>query len=63
MAALRQAFLPCDYEESLWEEVRNRTQGADEPVSIYIAIMENLFRRLPSMPSSTDSSTIYSDNS
>ncbi|KAK4886883.1 hypothetical protein RN001_003154 [Aquatica leii] len=50
VTALRHTFLPCDYEESLWDEVRNRTQGFDEPVSIYIAVMENLFRRFSDLP-------------
>lgn len=53
VAALRQAFLPCDYEASLWDEIRTRTQGPDEPVAVYIAIMENLFRRLSSVPLET----------
>ncbi|KAK4885622.1 hypothetical protein RN001_001893 [Aquatica leii] len=49
--ALRRTFLPCDYENSLWDEIRNRTQGDNEPVAIYIAIMENLFKRFSSVPS------------
>ncbi|GLV46530.1 hypothetical protein CBL_20855, partial [Carabus blaptoides fortunei] len=28
--ALRETFLPCDYEFNLWDEIRNRTQGSDE---------------------------------
>lgn len=48
---LRNAFLPCDYENSLWEEIRSRTQGAEERVVIFIAAIENLFNRLPNKPS------------
>lgn len=51
ISALRSTFLPGDYEYELWEEIRNRTQGALEPVAVYIAVMESLFRRLPSPPS------------
>ncbi|KAF2892119.1 hypothetical protein ILUMI_14054, partial [Ignelater luminosus] len=31
VAALRQTFLPCDYEATLWDEIR--TQGPNEPVA------------------------------
>lgn len=54
VTALRTTFLPCDYEISLWDEIRNRTQGDGESVAIYIAIMENLFTRLFQMPSEID---------
>lgn len=47
---LREAFLPYDYETSLYDEIRNRTQGAEEKVVIFIAIMENLFDRLRQKP-------------
>lgn len=50
VTALRTAFLPCDYEINLWDEIRNRTQGDNEPVVIYLAIMENLFSRLSRIP-------------
>lgn len=42
---LRLDFLPIDYEVALWDEVRARTQGNTERPLIYIAIMENLFKR------------------
>lgn len=48
---LRYAFQPHDYEYALWEEIRRRTQGAQERVINYIAIMENLFKKLASPPS------------
>lgn len=47
---LKATFLPHDYESHLWDEIRNRTQHPSEKVAVYIAIMENLFRRLPHTP-------------
>nr|CAI5841980.1 unnamed protein product [Callosobruchus analis] len=44
---LKQMFQPYDYEYSLWDEIRRRTQGAQERVGNYIVVMENLFRKLP----------------
>ncbi|XP_031350410.1 uncharacterized protein LOC116176081 [Photinus pyralis] len=52
-SALKEAFLPCDYEYELMDEIRQRTQGIDEPVIVFIAVMENLFRRLSRFPSET----------
>lgn len=43
---LRATFLPCDFEMTLMDEIRGRTQGASERVAVYIAKMENLFGRL-----------------
>lgn len=48
--ALKETFLPADYDFSLWDEIRSRTQGPDEKVSIYIANMEGLFSRLSNRP-------------
>lgn len=48
---LRATFLPPDFEADLWEEIRHRTQHPSEKVAMYIAIMENLFNRLPQRPS------------
>lgn len=47
---LKDTFLPYDYETSLWNEIRSRTQHKTEKVAVYIAIMENLFSRLPEKP-------------
>ncbi len=44
--ALREQFLPYDYEDRLWEEIRRRSQGKDETIGIYLAVMDNLFSRL-----------------
>lgn len=43
---LKLNFLPLDLEESIWEEIRNRTQGKKEPIHIYVAVMDSLFKRL-----------------
>lgn len=48
---LREAFQPHDYEFSLWEEIRKRTQGSQERVINYVAVMENLFKKLSNRPS------------
>lgn len=47
---IKATFLPHDYEMSLWVEIRSRTQHKLEKVAIYVAIMENLFSRLPKRP-------------
>ena len=46
VTALRRDFLPSNYDDKLWEEIKTRTQGRGEPIHIYIAIMESLFGRL-----------------
>lgn len=43
---LRAQFQPADYNDRLWQEIRDRTQGNRENMGMYIAIMENLFCRL-----------------
>ncbi|KAJ8979348.1 hypothetical protein NQ317_016077 [Molorchus minor] len=48
---LREAFQPYDYENGIWEELRRRTQGAQERVVIFVASMEQLFNRLSVKPS------------
>lgn len=47
---LRSDFLPSDYENDLWDEIRARKQGQNEKVIIFIAVMENLFSRLTHHP-------------
>jgi len=48
---LKESFQPFDYEYALWDEIRRRTQGSQERVLSFVVAMENLFRKLPSMPS------------
>lgn len=50
MQKLRVDFQPYDYENALWEEIRHRTQGAQEKVIIFVSVMENLFRKLSVFP-------------
>lgn len=49
-SALRRDFLPSDYDDILWDEIRNRLQGSQEGVNLYNATMANLFRRLVAPP-------------
>ena len=44
--ALRREYLPLDYYDNLWEEIRARKQGPIEPIGTYIANMIALFSRL-----------------
>lgn len=43
---LRNQFLPRNYNEQLWEQIKTRTQGDDESIGIYVAYMKNLFGRM-----------------
>lgn len=51
---LKEAYLPYDYELGLMDEIRKRTQGANEKILNYITIMENLFRKLKQPPIEKD---------
>lgn len=44
--SLKLQFLPYDYDVLLCKEIEERTQGSEERIGIYLAVMENLFRRL-----------------
>lgn len=44
--SLKASFLPPDYELSLMEDIRKRTQGQDEGVLFYIIKMQSLFNKL-----------------
>lgn len=43
---LREVFLPYNFDERLFDEIKSRCQGPDETIDIYIAIMETMFSRL-----------------
>lgn len=47
---LKLEFEPRDYEDRLWEEIRRRTQGPNESIGVYCAVMNNYFHRLPRVP-------------
>lgn len=46
VALLKKEFLPADYDDQLWEELKLRVQGRNESCSMYIAMMLTLFSRL-----------------
>lgn len=46
VALLNKEFRPIDYDDRLMDEIKRRTQGADENISIYVAIMQTMFSRL-----------------
>lgn len=48
---LRSTYLSPEYEEDLWCDIRNRTQGPNEKTAIFCAQMRNLFRKLSRPPS------------
>lgn len=39
-----------DYDEVVWETIKNRKQYSDEPVVIFVSVLEQLFSRLSSTP-------------
>lgn len=43
---LREEFQPHNYTEKLFEEIKKRTQGPEESVGIYLAVMSAMFDRL-----------------
>lgn len=43
---LKQDFLKPSFDEEIWEQIKARRQGKLEPVVIFVACMEALFRRL-----------------
>lgn len=59
---IRKQYEPFDYEVELWEEIRGRTQGADELVGTYVSCMINLFCRLPTPPTESQKLQILRRN-
>lgn len=47
---IRKEYLPLDYQRNLWDEIRTRVQGPDEPMGTYVAKMLGLFERLSVRP-------------
>jgi hypothetical protein len=55
---LRKQFQPTEYNDKLFDEIRRRTQGADESIAMFVAVMDNLFDRATvRVPESTWSCT------
>lgn len=46
LVLLRDEYLTANYNESLFDEIRKRTQGPDESVAIYVAVMAGYFSSL-----------------
>lgn len=46
VSQLELAFLPPEYDEQLLSEIKSRKQGHSETISVFVAIMQNLFNRL-----------------
>lgn len=59
---LRTTYLSPEYEEDVWNDIRNRSQGPDERAAIFIAVMENLFRKLSERPDESKRLTIIRRN-
>lgn len=43
---LRLQFQPVNFNDKLFQEIKNRTQGSEEPMGLYLATMSNMFARL-----------------
>lgn len=48
---LKLDYLPYDYEYTLWDEIRHRTQGTHEKIRTFVISIENMFRKLSQYPS------------
>lgn len=49
-AKLKLTYLSPEYEDDIWNDIRNRTQGPNERTAIFCAQMRNLFRKLSQRP-------------
>lgn len=59
---LRNEFLPTDYDDRMWVEIKARSQGKKESVSLYIGVMEALFKRLSKPPTEMERLKIIKNN-
>lgn len=50
VSALKAEFLPPYYDDTIWQEIRERKQSKREKVGVYIAAMINKFGRLTVIP-------------
>jgi HPt (histidine-containing phosphotransfer) domain-containing protein len=62
VSLLRREFLPVDFDEKLWLEIKARTQGKKETVNIFVGVMETLFKRLSRPPSEAERLRIIKQN-
>lgn len=46
VVVLKEEYLSPNYNEKLFEEINKRTQGPDEPIGVYIAVMLRYFKGL-----------------
>lgn len=46
VSLLKEEYLSANYNEKLFEEIKRRTQGPDESIGVYIAVMTGYFNRL-----------------
>lgn len=51
---MKTVFLPRDYDEHLLDEIKRRTQGEHEKVTLFISTMRGLFKKLSSVPVEAD---------
>lgn len=62
VAELKYYYLPINYDDAIWEELRNRTQGYDEQPFIYISYLRRLFSRLTQIPSEEEQMRLMKKN-
>lgn len=46
----RNEYLPSDYEDQLWDDLKDRYQGKSENITAFVAVMETIFSRLSRPP-------------
>lgn len=62
VSALKKDFLPPYYDEALLDQIKSRYQGRNESVTIFVAIMQNLFSKLAQPPIKKDQLLIIRRN-
>lgn len=53
ISLLKSEFLPSDFEDRIWEQIRTRLQQRGESIVIFVSVMENLFNKLEHRPNDT----------
>lgn len=62
VALLKADFLPKNYDSQFKSDIRARTQGVNEPIAIYLSVMEVMFSRLTKPISEEDKLEILLTN-